>query len=114
MHPPETRYARLGDVNVGYQVLGRGPDLMVAPMFASHLDLMWSEPWVERFIQRLASSFRVVLFDMPGTGVSDRVSRVPTLDERVAVIAGVLDAVGFTEQLVGLSRLERIGFSGFH
>jgi pimeloyl-ACP methyl ester carboxylesterase/class 3 adenylate cyclase len=94
LQPPQTCYARLGDVNVAYQVLGRGPDLIVAPMFASHLDLMWSEPLIERFMNRLASSFRVILFDMPGTGVSDRVSRIPTLDERVAIIRGLLDAVG--------------------
>ena len=94
VQPPQTCYTRLGDVNVAYQVLGRGPDLIVVPPSATHLDLLWSEPWIERFIRRLASSFRVVLFDMPGNGVSDRVSRIPTLDERVAVIGGVLDAVG--------------------
>jgi class 3 adenylate cyclase/pimeloyl-ACP methyl ester carboxylesterase len=81
-------------VSIAYQVVGEGLDLLMVPMFASHLDLMWSEPFFDRGIRELASFARVILFDMPGTGVSDRVSRILTLDERVAVIGAVLDAVG--------------------
>lgn len=54
LKPPETCYTRLGDVNVGYQVFGGGLDLIVVPMFASHLDLMWSEPW-DRAVSAAAS-----------------------------------------------------------
>ena len=94
MQPPETRYARMGDVNVAYQVLGQGPDLMMVPMFVGHLDLMWTEPGVARFLEHAASFARVIMFDMPGMGVSDRIARTLTLDERVAAIRTVLDAVG--------------------
>ena len=94
VRPPETRYARMGDVSIAYQVLGEGPDLIMVPMFVGHLDLMWTEPGTARFIRHAASFARIILFDMPGTGLSDRVPTVLTLDERVAVIRAVLDAVG--------------------
>ena len=83
MQPPETRYARMGDVSIAYQVLGRGPDLILVPMFVGHLDLMWTEPGAARFLERAASFARVIVFDMPGIGLSDRVSGILTLDERV-------------------------------
>jgi pimeloyl-ACP methyl ester carboxylesterase/class 3 adenylate cyclase len=94
VQPPETRYTKLGDVSIAYQVFGHGPDLIMVPLFASHLDLMWTDPGIDQSLRHLASYSRVILFDMPGTGLSDRVTRVPTLDERVAVIGEVLDAAG--------------------
>ncbi len=94
MQVRETRYTRVGDVHVAYQVVGQGPDLLLVPLFVSHVDLIWTEPMLARFLMHTASFARLILFDMPGTGLSDRVTRVPTLDERVTIIEAVLDAAG--------------------
>ncbi|MDP9325435.1 MAG: adenylate/guanylate cyclase domain-containing protein, partial [Candidatus Dormibacteraeota bacterium] len=92
---PETRYAKSGDVHVAYQVLGDGPiDLVFVPGLASHLDLQWEEPLQASFFRQLASFSRLIRFDKRGQGLSDRVSPMPGLDERMDDIRAVMDAVG--------------------
>lgn len=92
---PETRYAKSGDVHVAYQVLGEGPiDLVFVPGVASHLELQWEEPVQASFFRRLASFSRLIRFDKRGQGLSDRVSPMPGLDERMDDIRAVMDAVG--------------------
>jgi pimeloyl-ACP methyl ester carboxylesterase len=94
---PETRYARSGDLDIAYQVLGSGSvDLIYVPGWVSHLDLYWQEPSVAEFFRRLASFSRLILFDRRGLGLSDRVpgAGVPMLEERMDDIRAVLDAVG--------------------
>ncbi|MBI4260034.1 MAG: adenylate/guanylate cyclase domain-containing protein [Actinobacteria bacterium] len=94
---PETRYARSGDVNVAYQVVGDGPfDLVYVPGWVSHIELAWEEPHMARFLRRLASFSRLILFDKRGTGMSDPVpvDRPPTLEERMDDVRAVMDAVG--------------------
>ena len=95
--PPETRYAKSGDVNIAYQVVGDGPiDLVYIPGWVSNVELIWEKPKPSRFLERLASFSRLILFDKRGTGMSDRVSndRLPTLEERMDDVRAVLDAVG--------------------
>ena len=94
---PETRYARSGDVSIAYQVVGDGPlDLIFVSGWVSHLDAFWGEPSFARFLRRLASFSRLILFDKRGTGLSDRVpvAELPTLEERIDDVRAVLDAVG--------------------
>jgi class 3 adenylate cyclase len=94
--PPLTRYTH-GDgvVSVAYQVVGDGPrDLVFSPGFVSHVEWMWEEPAVAYFLERLASCARLILFDKRGTGLSDPVSRPPTLEERADDIRLVMDAAG--------------------
>ena len=92
---PETRYARSGDVSVAYQVVGDGPlDLVAVPGFVSHVEWAWEEPSVARYLRRLASFSRLLLFDKRGTGLSDRIAGVSTLEERMDDIRAVMDAVG--------------------
>ena len=95
--PPETRYAKSGDVNIAYQVVGDGPfDLVYVPGWVSNVELQWEKPKPARFLERLASFSRLILFDKRGTGMSDRVSndRLPTLEQRMDDVRAVLDAVG--------------------
>jgi pimeloyl-ACP methyl ester carboxylesterase len=95
--PPETRYARSGDVNIAYQVVGEGPrDLVYVPGWISNVEMMWEQPPMARFLERLASFSRLVLFDKRGTGLSDRVSndKLPTLEERMDDVRAVLETVG--------------------
>ena len=105
MIQPKTSYARNGDVNIAYQVIGDGPlDLLFIPAFVSHLDLYWTEPETAAFFRRLASFSRLILFDKRGTGLSDPVSAVATLEERMEDVHAVLDAVGSQRAaLFGLS-----------
>jgi class 3 adenylate cyclase len=92
---PKTRYAKSGDVHIAYQVIGDGPfDLVFVPGFISHVDHVWDEPRWSGFLERLASFSRLICFDKRGTGVSDRVSAVPTLEERMDDARAVMDAVG--------------------
>ncbi len=90
-----TKYARSGQVHVAHQVLGLGPpDLVLVPGFVSHVEAAWDWPYLARFLYRLASFGRLILFDKRGTGLSDPMKRPPTLAERVDDIRAVMDAVG--------------------
>jgi len=93
---PETRYVERPDgVAIAYQVIGEGPrDLVWVPGFISHLDLAWTEPHFVAMLRRLAAMGRVVLYDKPGTGLSDPISHVPTVEERRDDLRVVIDAVG--------------------
>ena len=92
---PATKYASSGGVSIAYQVLGDGPlDLVLVPGWVSNLDVFWEEPAVERFFRRLASFSRLILFDKRGTGLSDRVVDLPSLEVRMDDVRAVLDAVG--------------------
>jgi class 3 adenylate cyclase len=92
---PETRYAQSGDLAIAYQVVGDGPrDVVLAPGFISHLELAWEEPSLRRFLLRLASFSRLILFDKRGTGLSDPTPTAPTLEERAEDLLAVMDAVG--------------------
>jgi pimeloyl-ACP methyl ester carboxylesterase len=93
----ETQYARSGDLNIAYQVTGEGPrDLVYVPGWVSNIEMMWEEPAMAHFLERLASFSRLVLFDKRGTGLSDRVSNteLPTLEQRMDDVRAVLEAVG--------------------
>ncbi len=86
-----------GDVNIAYQVMGEGPlDLVFVMGWVSHLDYYWEEPLFARFLRRLASFSRLILFDKRGTGLSDRVAlhELPTLEQRMDDVRAVMDAAG--------------------
>jgi class 3 adenylate cyclase len=92
---PKTRYARSGDVNIAYQIVGEGPiDLVYVPGWVSNIETAWEDPHVSRFLERLASFSRLILFDKRGTGLSDRVSisELPTLEQRMDDVRAVMDA----------------------
>jgi pimeloyl-ACP methyl ester carboxylesterase/class 3 adenylate cyclase len=92
---PEIRYARSGGVNIAYQVVGNGPrDLVLVPGWVSNIDVFWEEPTLARLLTRLASFSRLILFDKRGTGLSDRVSDMPSLELRMDDVRAVMDAVG--------------------
>ena len=98
MLQPQTRYARSGDVNIAYQVIGNGArDLVVVPGWLSNIELFWEDPQVARFFERLASFSRLIVFDKRGTGLSDPVSDMPGLETRMDDVRAVLDAVGSTQ-----------------
>ncbi len=92
---PETKYTKSGNINIAYQVFGSGAiDLVYIPGWVSNIDWMWACPELVSFLQELGKIVRVILFDKRGTGLSDRVVELPTLEERMDDIRAVMDAVG--------------------
>jgi len=90
-----TRYAQSGDVSIAYQVVGDGPlDVVFVPGFVSHVELGWEMPWFGACWRRIARYARLIVFDKRGTGLSDRIARVPTLEERMDDVRAVMDAAG--------------------
>ena len=99
--PPETRYAKSGDVNIAYQVVGEGDrDLVLVPGWVSHLELDWEEPRHAHFLRRVASFSRLILFDKRGTGLSDRPGGLPDLETRMDDVRAVMDAAGSERAVV--------------
>ena len=93
--PPVTRYARSSDVHIAYQVVGEGDhDLVLVPGWVSHLEYAWEVPSYSSFLRRLASFARLILLDRRGTGLSDRVGPLPTLEHRMDDVRAVMDAAG--------------------
>ena len=92
---PDVRYVRNGGVAIAYQVVGdRETDLVFVPDYVSNLVYAWESPYWRPFYERLAESFRLILFDKRGTGLSDRGGSFPTLETRMEDVRAVLDAVG--------------------
>lgn len=104
---PETHYVQNGDVNIAYQTIGEGElDIVFVMGWISHVEYFWEEPSFARFLNRLASFSRLILFDKRGTGLSDRVpvTELPTLEQRMEDVHAVLDAVGSRRAaLIGVS-----------
>jgi class 3 adenylate cyclase/pimeloyl-ACP methyl ester carboxylesterase len=92
---PETRYAKSGDVHIAYQVVGDAPrDLVYIPHGGHHVELNWENPPIARFLERLTALARLIAFDKRGTGMSDRVVGMPTLETRMDDVRAVMDAAG--------------------
>jgi class 3 adenylate cyclase len=91
----KTKYAKSGDVSIAYQVRGEGPrDLILAPGFVSHAEVLWENPDLARAFDRFASFARLIIFDKREQGLSDRIGRPPTIEEMVDDMNAVLDAAG--------------------
>ena len=90
---PETRYTRSGDVHIAYQVVGDGPqDVVALAEWTSHIEAFWEHPVFARMLRRIASTSRLILFDKRGIGLSDPVSEEELasveiwMDDLVAVL----------------------------
>jgi class 3 adenylate cyclase len=97
----KTHYARSGNIHIAYQVFGTGAvDLVFCPGYISHIENYWEQPDFARWLNRLGSFARVVIFDKRGTGLSDRADRLPGMDERIDDVRAVMDAVGLDRAAV--------------
>ncbi|MFL6090396.1 MAG: alpha/beta fold hydrolase [Aeromicrobium sp.] len=98
---PETRYAKKGDISIAYQVVGDGPtNVVLSSGIVSHMALMWSEPEANAMLQRIASFARLILFDKPGTGLSDPVAGPPSAEQRAEDIKAVMDALDVSSAVI--------------
>ena len=103
MNPSPIRYTWSGEFAIGYQTIGDGPvDLLYVPPWSSNLDWNWRWDHHARWLRRLASFSRLILFDPRGWGVSDRYppGATPSLEEHVADILAVLDALNISSAAV--------------
>jgi len=102
-----TRYARNGEVSLAYEVYGRGDrDILVTFGWVGSFQSVWENPEHARWLERLATLGRVIVWDKRGTGLSDRVppERLPTMEERMDDLRAVMDAAGSERAvLVGIS-----------
>ncbi len=106
MDVPEVHYARSGDVSIAYQVVGEGPiDLVFVRGLTGDLLSTWDQPLLVRHVLGLAANGRLLMLDKRGTGLSDRVAGVPTLETRMDDVRAVMDAAG-SEQAVLWSGME--------
>lgn len=102
---PKTRYTKSGDVNIAYQVVGddiddKKPDLVFVMGWVSHVEYFWTHPRVASFFQRLAAFSRLILFDKRGTGLSDRITTMPDLRQRMDDVRAVMVGAGSSEAFV--------------
>lgn len=98
---PITQYAKSGNINIAYQVVGQGSvDLIYIPGWVSNIDMMWVDSKIADCLTRLASFSRLILFDKRGTGLSDRVNPTCTLDERMDDILSVMSTVGIKKAII--------------
>jgi class 3 adenylate cyclase/pimeloyl-ACP methyl ester carboxylesterase len=94
---PDIRYAKSGGISIAYQVVGDGAtDLIYIPDYMSNLVYGWESPHWRGFYDRLSQSFRLILFDKRGTGLSDFAGQFPSLETRMDDVRAVLEAVGST------------------
>jgi len=102
---PDTRYAKSGGVHIAYQVFGEGTvNLVLAPPFVSNIENYWESPDLARWMLRLATFARMAMFDKRGTGLSDRVAEIASLDQRMDDLRAVMDAAGMEQAaLLGIS-----------
>jgi hypothetical protein len=94
---PETKYARMGQDRIAYQVLGQGPpDLVMALPSLGHVDIVWEDPGLALFLRSLASFSRLIFFNRRGSGASDPLPHdpLPTWESHAQELAVVLDEVG--------------------
>ena len=95
MRPPEVSYARSGDVAIAYQIVGTGPpDLVFVRGTTGDLLSTWEQPLLVRHVTGLAESTRVLMLDKRGTGLSDRVREVQSIETTMDDVRAVMDAVG--------------------
>jgi pimeloyl-ACP methyl ester carboxylesterase/DNA-binding CsgD family transcriptional regulator len=89
----EIRFVERDGARLAYAVVGDGPPLVFACWWLGHLEAMWDEPSFRAFVLRLAETHRVVRFDRPGVGLSERPSADGDLELDVDALRAVVEAL---------------------
>ncbi len=99
---PETRYALARDgVCLAHQVIGDADiDLLWLDGLRGNLEVMWEQRDYASFFTKLSRTFRVIRFDMRGTGLSDRGIPPPSLEAHMDDALTVLEAVGSQRTII--------------
>jgi class 3 adenylate cyclase len=99
----ETRYAMNGDLRVAYRVSAKRPrDIVLVPAWCNNCEVFPEQPSLRGWIEAMTSLGRLIIFDQPGTGVSDPVTSgaLPTLELWADSITAVLDDLGSPEAVL--------------
>jgi pimeloyl-ACP methyl ester carboxylesterase len=100
---PRIHYVNGPEGHVAYQVFGRGSrDIVFIPDHPNNIEIMWEDPALSRFLERLGTMGRVICFDKRGTGISDPVplGSIPTIERWMDDVTTVIDAVGSARVVV--------------
>jgi class 3 adenylate cyclase/pimeloyl-ACP methyl ester carboxylesterase len=98
---PQTQYAESDGLSIAWQAFGNGTqNLVIVPGIVSHIDAGWEDPDQAYLWRRLAQSFRVIVFDKRGQGLSDSFDGVPTLEERMDDVRAVMQAADSPRALI--------------
>ena len=98
---PQTQYAESDGLSIAWQAFGNGTqNLVIVPGIVSHIDAGWEDPDQTYLWRRLAQSFRVIVFDKRGQGLSDSFDGVPTLEERMDDVRAVMQAADSPRALI--------------
>jgi pimeloyl-ACP methyl ester carboxylesterase/DNA-binding CsgD family transcriptional regulator len=102
----EIRFCEVDGARVAYATVGAGPPLLLPALWISHLELEWDFTEFRAFVGGLALDRRVIRYDRPGTGLSDRGDAAPelTVQADVRTIEAIADELGLEElSLLGIS-----------
>ena len=101
-----TKYARSGDLHIAWQEWGEGPvDILYVPATFSQVEMLGSEPSIAAFVEGICRFGRMITFDRRGSGLSDPLPGVATLEEQMDDVLAVLDAAG-SERAAVMGSLE--------
>src|SRR4029453_12221816 len=85
----------VGGYSIAYPVIGDGPlDIVFVHGWVCSFQPGWEGPAPASFYGRMSGMGRLILFDKRGTGLSDRVLGIASLEERMDDVRAVMDAVG--------------------
>ena len=93
------------DVRIAYAVHGKGPPLVRAATWLTHLEFDWDSPVWRHWLSELGTTNTVVRYDERGCGLSDRDVGDLSLDSWVDDLEAVTEAAGLERfALLGISQ----------
>jgi pimeloyl-ACP methyl ester carboxylesterase len=99
-------------VRLAYASHGRGPPIVKAPNWLTHLEFDWKSPLWRPWLEALGETNRVIRYDERGAGLSDWEVEEFTLDAWVADLEAVVEAAGVERfALLGLSQGAQIAIA---
>ena len=92
-------------VGIAYATVGRGPPLVKAANWLSHLEFDWESPVWRHWFSTLSRDRALLRYDQRGCGLSDRNAENLSFDAFIEDLAAVVDAAGLDRfPLLGISQ----------
>ena len=89
------RFAESGREAVAYATIGDGKEaVVIIPGFISHIEIAWEQPAIRAFLQSLAQTHTVVVFDRRGVGLSERIGATCSAEAAESDVITILDHAG--------------------
>ena len=102
----QIRFCKTNDgVRLAYAISGRGPPLLKASNWLSHVEYDWRSPVWQAFLEQLARNRTVIRYDERGCGLSDWNVADLSFESWVRDLEAVADAIGLRRfPLLGISQ----------